>query len=119
MHFPYFQVEAGPQGQKLSQAMDAIERRERYLRIPEKRERHRYHEKGYNKVGGDCREGGSLRFYGKNRISHPEAAVVRVGHIVECWIRLVAICINIFARRVLRCAMRFFVPFFVGAAGYL
>ena len=32
--------------------MDEIERRERMLRIPEILEKHRYHEKGYDKVGG-------------------------------------------------------------------
>lgn len=32
--------------------MEEIERRERMLRIPEIMERHRYHEKGFNKVSG-------------------------------------------------------------------
>lgn len=44
------QVEAGPLEQKLAKAMDSIQRRERHLRMPEQRQRHRYHEKGYNKV---------------------------------------------------------------------
>lgn len=40
----------GDSVQKMNQAMDEIERRERMLRVPEIMERHRYHEKGYNRV---------------------------------------------------------------------
>lgn len=34
----------------MNQAIEEVERRERMLRVPELVERHRYHEKGYNKV---------------------------------------------------------------------
>ncbi|CAM9424110.1 unnamed protein product [Ectocarpus sp. 6 AP-2014] len=40
----------GDSVQKMNQAMDEIERRERMLRVPEIMERHRYHEKGYNRT---------------------------------------------------------------------
>ena len=43
-------IQVDGDGQKVTQAMDEIERREKMLRIPEILERHRYHEKGYNKV---------------------------------------------------------------------
>lgn len=42
----------------MNQAMDEIERRERMMRVPEIIERHRYHEKGYDRVrrpGHICR----------------------------------------------------------------